>query len=377
MDVGRIESAVAVIEEELRTLDAEITDRGWARRLLAVCSRGERICAGVVAMVARRIGDPQLVAREAGVSVGRARAIVGLSDRLHDTPALGDAIRDGSLSLDQATEIAKAESAAPGCAADLVEVAGRDPFHVLRSTARERVLAAARPDLGERQRRARRASHRITDLGLVHIEADLEPHVGAPIVEQLEAEASRRSSSAGAGSHRALLADAFAASFGSGSGARQRGELVVVVSEEVARRGWTTVEDGEVCRIPGVGPLDPKVAREIAEDAFITGVVSDGTDLRHLRRWTRSIPVEIRLALRLGAPPRFDGPRCVDCGNRFRLEKDHQIPFADGGLTSVANLPLRCQPCHHKKTTRDAARRRQRRRLDPVGVGTSRERDPP
>ena len=82
----------------------------------------------------------------------------------------------------------------------------------------------------------------------------------------------------------------------------------MVVSHEVATRGWTSVETGEVCHIPGVGPIDPQVARELAQDAFITGVIYDGKDLRQIRRWTRHIPVEIKLALKLGPPPDFDGP---------------------------------------------------------------------
>jgi hypothetical protein len=375
MEVERIEQAIGVIEAELRTLDAGIQDPGRARRLLELFSRGERVFAGAVAAVARRVGDPRVVAREAGTSVGKARAIVSLSRQLSVTPELRSAVREGAVSLDQATEIAKAEAAVPGCASELVSVAKTEPFHVLKTKVRETMLEEARHDLGECQRRARRASHRVTDLGLVHIEADLEPQVGAPIVESLEAEARRRSQSDDPWSAR--LADAFAACFGSDDADGSRAEVVVVVSHEVAERGWGGIEDGEVCRISGVGPIGPQVAKEIAENAFITGVVSDGKDLRQMRRWTRSIPVEVRLALRLGTPPEFDGPRCIDCGNRLRLEIDHVIPLAEGGSTSLANLKLRCEDCHEKKTREDRARMR-RRKLAGAGAGSEAPpRDPP
>ncbi|HEX9645015.1 MAG TPA: hypothetical protein VGC11_13570, partial [Acidimicrobiia bacterium] len=90
----------------------------------------------------------------------------------------------------------------------------------------------------------------------------------------------------------------------------------VVVSHQVTQRGWTTVGPGELCHIPGIGPIDPKIARDITSgrgrDAYLTGVICDGKDLRQMRRWTRHIPTEIRLALNLGSPPDFDGPRCVD-----------------------------------------------------------------
>jgi hypothetical protein len=59
---------------------------------------------------------------------------------------------------------------------------------------------------------------------------------------------------------------------------------VVLVSHEVATRGWTDVREGEMCQIPGVGPVAPAVAKEIAHDAFLTGVFFDGKDLRHMRR---------------------------------------------------------------------------------------------
>ena len=104
---------------------------------------------------------------------------------------------------------------------------------------------------------------------------------------------------------------------------------------------------------PGVGPVPPSVAERIADDAFLTGLFYDGVDLRNIRRWTRNIPVEVRLALKLGAPPDFHGLKCVDCGNRFRNERDHVEPHSQLGPASVDNLEPRCWPCHQAKTERD------------------------
>jgi hypothetical protein len=132
----------------------------------------------------------------------------------------------------------------------------------------------------------------------------------------------------------------------------RRPELVVLVSHEVAKRGWTDVRKGEVCKVPGVGPVSPQVAREIASDAFLTGVVYDGKDLRHMRRWTRNIPVEVFLALELGQPPEFDGVKCVACGKRFRTENDHVEPHVALGPASVRNLEPRVWPCHQANRTR-------------------------
>lgn len=79
-------------------------------------------------------------------------------------------------------------------------------------------------------------------------------------------------------------------------GPAKRPGMVVLVSHEVAKRGWNDVREGEVCKIPGVGPIAPERAKEIAQDAFLTGVSFDGKDLRNIKRWTRNIPVEVRLA---------------------------------------------------------------------------------
>jgi hypothetical protein len=136
----------------------------------------------------------------------------------------------------------------------------------------------------------------------------------------------------------------------------------VLVSHEVAKRGWKEVRPGEMCKLPGVGPVSPEAAKAIAQDAFLTGVLFDGKDLRHMRRWTRNIPVEVFLALELGQPPGFDGVKCVDCGKRFRPEDDHLEPHNTFGPASTDNLEPRCHACHKAKTERDRKAGKLRRR---------------
>jgi 5-methylcytosine-specific restriction endonuclease McrA len=82
-------------------------------------------------------------------------------------------------------------------------------------------------------------------------------------------------------------------------------------------------------------------------------VLYDGQDLRNIRRWTRNIPVEVRLALELGKPPTFDGIRCVRCGNRFRTEIDHVEPHVAGGVAATDTLDPLCWSCHQEKTEED------------------------
>jgi hypothetical protein len=153
-------------------------------------------------------------------------------------------------------------------------------------------------ELASRQRAARSARSYSDELGMTHIHVALEPHVGMPIVARAEAEAARLARRSRAeGGHEpfeAHLADAYAALLsGSGKGPARRPELVILVSHEVATRGWRDVKAGEMCKIPGVGPVAPEVARAIAKDAFLSGVFCDGTDLRQFQRWGRHIPIEV------------------------------------------------------------------------------------
>jgi hypothetical protein len=184
------------------------------------------------------------------------------------------------------------------------------------------------------------------------------PHVGTPIVARAEAEAARLARAAKKNGDQepfeAHLADAYAALLsGSGKGRAKRPELVVLVSHAVAKRGWTDVKKGELCKIPGVGPVSPQVAREIAKDAFLNGVFYDGKDLLNFARWSKHIPIEVAVALELGDPPGFDGVTCVDCGKRFRTEFDHVEPRAARGPSSNGNLKPLCWSCHQAKTERD------------------------
>jgi hypothetical protein len=319
-----------------------------------------------VAALTRKLDDPVALAKATGTSLGKAKETVTTGKVMGGSEHLGEALRHGEVSLDQASEIAKAEASAPGSAKELVEVARKEAFHVFKEKARKAKLETEQhQDLATRQRAARSARSYDDELGMVHVHLALQPHVGTPIVARAEAEAARRARAAKKTAGKkaghqapepfeAYLADAYAAMLsGKGKGRARRPELVVLVGREVAKRGWKDVRKGEVCKIPGVGPVPPQVARAIADDAFLSGVFFDGKDLRHIKRWSRSIPVEVATALELGDPPGFDGVACVDCGNRFRTEFDHVQPRVAHGPSSNGNLKPRCWSCHQGKTERD------------------------
>jgi hypothetical protein len=364
MQTASVDEAIELLEKANADLEPELLHAADARRLLEAYARAQRLAAFGVTALSRKLDDASQIARVTGTSMGTAKATVATGKTLGFAGELNAALRHGEISLDQASEIAKAEESCPGAVKELLPVARDEAFHVLREKSRKLKLEAEQHrDLAGRQHEARNASSYSDELGMVHLHVSLEPHVGTPIVARAEAEATRLARKADdkepferhlADAYGALLSD-------SGKGSAKRPELVVLVSHEVAKRGWSKVEKGEHCKIPGVGPVAPKIAKEIAEDAFLNGVFYDGKDLRQFRRWSRGIPIEVALSLELGKPPSFDGVTCVDCGNRFRTEFDHVKPHVARGPASNGNLRPRCWRCHQEKTKRD----RQAGRLKP------------
>ncbi|MEX1207539.1 MAG: HNH endonuclease signature motif containing protein [Acidimicrobiia bacterium] len=356
MEWHYLAEAVGFARKANQALSPERCSDAEAREMLGHYAELEKLAAFGKTALAARLGDPGRLARASGTSMGKAREAMKTAQAAENTPALGAALRSGAVSLDQATEIARAESAAPGSTGPLLEkVLGGAPFHVLREDARRICLdAQTSQGLAQRQRESRFLRHGITEGGMFKLEAELEPHVGAPLVNRLQAEAKRLSRAASASEpFERYLADALPTLLEGGGTGRGQTELVVLVSQGVAERGWHDVHQDEFCKIPGVGPIEPGIARKIADDAFLTGLFYDGEDLRQIRRWGRHIPVAVKVALGLGNPPEFDGIKCVDCGNRFYIERDHIEPRGSGGETALDNLADRCEPCHEKKTARD------------------------
>lgn len=361
MEADYIEGVVELLEKANADLEPELLSVPAAREWLRAYVKAQRLVAFGVAALARKLDDASGFARVTGTSLGKAKETIATGKALDDSGPLNEAFKHGEISLDQASEIARAEGSAPGAATELVAVAQAESFHVFKEKARKVALEAEqRRGLAARQHDKRGARSYPDELGMVHVHLALEPHVGTPIVARAEAEAQRLARAARASGTQEpferYLADAYAKALsGSGEtkGRAKRPELVVLVGHEVVKRGWTDVRRGEVCKIPGLGPVSPQVAREIAQDAFLNGVFYDGKDLRQFARWTKNIPVEVAIALELGDPPSFDGVACVDCGNRFHTEFDHVEPRAARGPTSNGNLDPRCWKCHQGKTARD------------------------
>ncbi|MGH2756762.1 MAG: HNH endonuclease [Actinomycetota bacterium] len=353
-----LDQAIELLEKATAELEPEPLDSSGARAALDRYARARRLADFGIAALARKVGDAAVVSRATGTPVGQARATIELGTNLRAAPELSAALATGAVSVEQAREIASAECSVSGVTEDLVGLANSLPFHVFKDHARKLKLDAEQHNgLATKQHAARAGSHYSDELGMTHIHLIVKPLDGTLIVNRAEADAERLYKAARKTGltepFEAYLADAFVAMLsGNGTGRASRPELVVLIDYDTIRDGWKLTPKG-ISKIPGVGPIDPTDAKALAHDAFINAVVADGKDLRHLKRFSRHVPPEIKVALELGEPLAFDGPVCSECGNRFRPQRDHLEPVVSRGPTSYPNLKWKCDPCHVAKTERD------------------------
>jgi hypothetical protein len=196
------------------------------------------------------------------------------------------------------------------------------------------------------------------ELGMVRFRGRLPPDVGMAFVNRLDAQTHREwraAKRAGALEARAAYAaDAFVRmTAGGGPAGAGTTDLVIAVDLRAYRRG--RAEAGECCRVIGGSPIPVRVARELAEDAFLKVVLHDGVAIHTVAHLGRRRPAHLKTALELGAPPDFDGVHCAEsgCDRTSHLQWDHKDPRANGGETSFENMQPLCLPHHVEKTERD------------------------
>jgi hypothetical protein len=137
---------------------------------------------------------------------------------------------------------------------------------------------------------------------------------------------------------------------GAGEPSRPAGRSRTVhlrVDAAALRRG--SLEPGDVCEVPGVGPVSLASAQALLADSVVKVLVTDGVDVTAVAHLGRSIPRAIATALA------ERDPVCVVplCGQAHNLEIDHyQVAFADGGPSEMWNLARLCAHHHRLKTYR-------------------------
>ncbi len=408
MLLQRLHQVVRDLRSVLSDLEPERLSGTDADRLLSVFADLEKLAAGGRMLAARRVESSNTwrrkghrsaaahVAEVTGTGIGQAINSLATARMLGSLPATENAVRKGRLSEAQVREIAGAATVQPAAEQSLVDAAGSQPLNVLKLRCRR--MKATGPDQAARYERIRRNRYlrNWTDGdGAVRLDARLTPDDGARLLASVKAATDRLAAAAArAGAsepRRALAADALvslahpptalpdgdsadksdsvsrgarvrsshADGRASGRGVSDGGPTTMVhvrVDHAALVRG--TVEPGEICEIPGIGPIPVDVARTLAADSILSVLVTDGVDVRGVAHAGRTIPASVRRALS------ERDPVCVvpGCGQRDGLEIDHVEPFAGGGATRLDNLARLCHWHHYLKT-------HQGHRLERLGDG--------
>jgi hypothetical protein len=292
----------------------------------------------------------QWMASRAQTTVGMAVATLETGRKLDELPETRDAFKAGTLSAMQAAEIARAASEAPEAEGSLLDVARTQTVAALRERCRE-VIAASNndEDADERIHRSRYLRHWCDPDGAVRIDARLTPDAGARLIASIDVRARElRDQARRAGSKERREAYAADALVGLAEGEPNRASAVVHVHVDEAAWSRGRAERGEMCRVPGLGPVSVSAARRLATDGIVKTVLSDGADVRAVAHLGRTIPARLRTALEAR------DQTCVvtDCDEREGLEIDHIVPMAEGGPTKLENLARLCRWHHSLKTHR-------------------------
>ena len=374
----------------LADLEPERLSGPDAARLLEVFSEIEKLAAGGRLLASRRVESSNVwrrrghrsaaahVAEATRTGMGPAITTLQAARQLGSLPVTEEAMREGRLSETQVKEIAGAAILQPEAEQALVEAAENQSLTMLKLRCR-RVKAVGQGEHGtyDAIHRGRYLRNWTDGDGAVRLDAKLTPDEGARLVAAVRAESGRLAGQAHrAGVDeplRAIAADALVrlscgavdvvpaggrgergrsgtgppGDAGQAPAEREGGPSAMVhvrVDHQALVRGH--LEPGEICEIPGIGPIPVAAARRLAVDSILSVLVTNGTDVTTVAHAGRTIPASLRRALT------ERDPTCVvpGCDVRDGLEIDHVEPFALGGATTLANLVRLCRWHHYLKT---------------------------
>ncbi len=372
----------------LGSLDASLLAGSDARAALDAVLEAEKLLGGARLLLSARVAETRawggdgarsfedwLTSRTGG-SFGAARRDAETAESLGRRTGLADALRQGALSTDQAAEVASAATADPASEGELVERAKGETLRQTRQRA-ERVKAAARSAeqdaaRARRQHAARQVRFGTDAEGCATLLASGPPGAVAEVRAELErraqgiftaAYAEGRREPAAAYAFDALVEMARRSRTGGpgaggsgGSGGDDGGDdhraprpktaVSVIVDLPALRRG--SLQPGERCEIPGVGPVPVAWAVEQLGEATLRLFLRHGGDLRSMATTSRAPTEHMKICLEV----LHDG--CVVCGNRHHLEIHHTTSatgWADTRRTRLTELAPLCGHHHDLLTT--------------------------
>jgi hypothetical protein len=347
------------------------------------------------------------LAARTGESVGQANEAIQLGEDLVTQPGVDEAFRSGQLTPKQASMITKVAKENPARTGELIGAAATDTTKQFQDRClRARAEGRSAEDEAQATRRIHNKRYCRTwtdEEGAFRLDALLTPEAGARVAASLRDQTDRifrdlqardLIDTAGAMAADSLVAlvtgqgilppptrgkwtgrtdpdpaagtdpassapepttpEPTSSNTGSttctcGANGRPgtRATVIIRADLDALRRGSTGT--GEVCEIPGVGPISVQHARECLGEDLAYLLVTNGIDVTTICSLGRHIPDSLKMALI------ERDPCCVvpGCGIRQGLEIDHwQVDFAKGGTTSFDNLCRLCSHHHGLKTTK-------------------------
>jgi Domain of unknown function (DUF222) len=295
--------------------DPERITASCALELVGRVDRLERRLGGLKMILAGRVAESQVwkhrgdrsaahwLAGQAGTTVGDAVDVLETAHRLKALPVTAEAVRDGRLSKAQACAVADAATVAPDAEVALIGLAGRESVKGLRDEAARRKQAHL--DENTRYEAIRASRHvrfgteadgaatmgvRTTPDAMAEIKAAIahhqtkifdtarrqglrdpfEAYAADALLDMARTSLGRSRSGLATGTHQPDGSDE--------PGPRPKRvptKVIVRVDHSALARGW--VEPGEVCDIPGVGPIPVTQVRQSLEagDSFCAVIVTE------------------------------------------------------------------------------------------------------
>ena len=357
------------VVEELRSLVAELAPERMlgpdAARVATVAAEIERLGATAKVLTARRAADTrsfwrtsqatrpaQWLAEISGTSEFVAEQQLQTAERLDDCVTTQAKLRDGTLSLAQAQQVTKGAAADPEAETKLLDVAETSGFRALREE-QERTVAAA-TDMERARAKAHRERHLRTWVDgaatrgsfsgptdeVNRLLTALKPFERARFTEGRRA---NERDNHDAYRFDALLRMADCAGQPGSGPKRSKTKDVVRIRVDLSALTRGTTEPGEVCEIPGVGPVPVSVARETLSHGLLELVITDGVDVQTVVSTTRHVPEALKIAI----AERDQRCKVRGCDRTDHLERHHTTRYADGGLTTYQVLGNTCPDHHH------------------------------
>ena len=264
-----------------------------------------------------------------------------------------EAFKSGELAEMKVKEVAAAATVDRSAESALLDAARTETVAGLREKC-QRVRAQAAIDENEAYERIRKRRYlrHWTDIEVAfRLDARLTPDDGARLMAAITRRQQGIASEARKAGRRetseAHAADALVSLARANGSVASRGPGAVIhvrVDHSALVRGHRA--NGEVCEIPGIGPIPVSAARRLSSDTILKVLVTKGTDIKAVAHAGRTIPARLRTALEAR------DATCIvpGCDARENLEIDHLIPVAEGGATTLENTGRLCDWHHYLKT---------------------------